>query len=424
MHPLLKRCQPSLLGIRIAQRHHLVEHQPLLIRVQIAAEVAYTLKLKRVARLRLRREAPNPRTHNHRLALRIQVIEPRLLRQGAGILGLEQRLVNPNLSGRRVRRTRDPMKHALGFAGLGGVVGNLELDGVASVIADHVSDRDGVGVAEHGGFAWGQPVVALLVFQTEVGLVNVDRGRQENVVAAKRDVLRVLLHFKLVHIGFVEVGDRHLQGIQNTESSRGRCIKIAAHCVLQLVHANNVVRPRHANLRAESIDRHRGIPSSTHANERRHSRVVPTTDVLLLDELEQFSLRYDGALQGEARKLPHVGPVEIKRRNEPVVRIAADFELKGTQRVGHPLEGIDEAVGVIVRRVNTPLVTASRVLRIFDAVRNGVAHAWVVALHVDLHAERDRALVKQTLAHVSKKLEVLLDGAVAPRAVLLVLASL
>ncbi|CCX42310.1 uncharacterized protein BN454_00172 [Clostridium sp. CAG:1024] len=57
-------------------------------------------------------------------------------------------------------------------------------------------------------------------------------------------------------------------------------------------------------------------------------------------------------------------------------------------------------------------------MRVLDAIERGVAHVDVRGGHVDLRTKRARAVLKLAVLHPLEQVEVLLDGAVAIRAVL------
>jgi hypothetical protein len=79
-----------------------------------------------------------------------------------------------------------------------------------------------------------------------------------------------------------------------------------------------------------------------------------------------------------------------------------------------PLEVVAEAVGVVVERVDAPLVAGVVVGDVADAVEERVAQPDVGRGHVDPGAEGAGAVGELACAHALEEVEVLGDGAVAP----------
>ena len=114
----------------------------------------------------------------------------------------------------------------------------------------------------------------------------------------------------------------------------------------------------------------------------------------------------------ESTVLPLHGAVEIERIAEPVVGGAARLELLGAKRVRDVLDGVVEAVGEVVRRVDAPLVAGARMMRVLDAIGDRILLA---VLHGVLHAQRDLALVVLAPPHVVEQAQRLVNRSVAPR---------
>ena len=81
------------------------------------------------------------------------------------------------------------------------------------------------------------------------------------------------------------------------------------------------------------------------------------------------------------------------------------------------LDGVALTVGVIVHRVDAPLVARAVVVGMEDAVHDGVAEHHVGVAHADLGAEHLAAVLELAGAHAAEQVEVLLDAAVAVGAV-------
>lgn len=75
-----------------------------------------------------------------------------------------------------------------------------------------------------------------------------------------------------------------------------------------------------------------------------------------------------------------------------------------------------QTMGVVIGRVNAPLVARHRVLGELDAVCNQIIHVEVFVPHVHFHAQCGRTLRPHAPPHLLKQLQGLRHRAVAPRA--------
>jgi hypothetical protein len=94
------------------------------------------------------------------------------------------------------------------------------------------------------------------------------------------------------------------------------------------------------------------------------------------------------------------------------------LELERAEGVGDALDRVRLAVREVVQGVDAPLVAGARVGRVQDPVEHRIAEVDVGRGHVDLRPEHPGAVRKLAGAHALEQVEVLLDRAVAPRAVL------
>ena len=94
------------------------------------------------------------------------------------------------------------------------------------------------------------------------------------------------------------------------------------------------------------------------------------------------------------------------------------LELQRADRVRDAFDVIAQAVREVVHRVDAPLGASMMMLGVADAVEDRVAHPDVRRRHVNLRAQRARAIREFAGLHPGEEIEVLLDGAGAERAVL------
>ena len=70
---------------------------------------------------------------------------------------------------------------------------------------------------------------------------------------------------------------------------------------------------------------------------------------------------------------------------QPIVRRPTALKFKSAERVGDVLQGVHNAVGVVVGGVHTPLLPCLWMGHIFDAVRYQVKHVVILIFHILLH---------------------------------------
>ena len=85
-----------------------------------------------------------------------------------------------------------------------------------------------------------------------------------------------------------------------------------------------------------------------------------------VDELADLPLADDGVADVEPAVLPLDGAVGVHGVAQPVVGRAAVLELLRAEAVRDVLDRVDEAVGVVVGRVDAPLVAGAVVGGILD----------------------------------------------------------
>ena len=129
------------------------------------------------------------------------------------------------------------------------------------------------------------------------------------------------------------------------------------------------------------------------------------------DEELELALRHDGVRQVEARVLPRDRLVQLEPVEEVVVRPVdglALLELESAERVRDVLERVDDAVRVVVGRIDAPARAGARVRMEHHAVRRGVPQRRVVGVEVALHPQERFALGVPPLLHPHKVSTVLL----------------
>ena len=164
---------------------------------------------------------------------------------------------------------------------------------------------------------------------------------------------------------------------------------------------------------AEVADRLGRVAAPPDSGEGRHAGIVPAAHVALLHQREQLALAHHRVGEVEPVELDLLRMIDAQLLDVPVVQRPVILELQRADGVGDALDGIGLAVGVVVHRVDAPLVAGAVVLGVEDAVHHRVAHVQVGRGHVDLGPQGPGAVRELAGAHALEQVQVLLDRAVA-----------
>ncbi len=163
---------------------------------------------------------------------------------------------------------------------------------------------------------------------------------------------------------------------------------------------------------ASGVKPRRRIPA-----EGGHARIVPAAHAIFLHELEELALAEQRVGEVEAVEFDLLRGEDAEILDIPAVEGLVVGELEGAHGMGDALDGIGLAVGVVVHRVDAPLIAGAVVRGVQDAVHDRIAHVDVGRGHVDLGAQNAAAVGELALLHAGEEVEVFFDGAVAIRAV-------
>ena len=145
------------------------------------------------------------------------------------------------------------------------------------------------------------------------------------------------------------VVDHELHRIEHGHAPRRARVQVLAHAVFQHAHVDPRIGLRHADALGEEAEAFGREAAAARADERRHPRIVPAVDVVLLDELDQLALRQQDVGQVEAgelvllRQRPRELPAFGEPREHPVVQRPMVLELERADRVRDPLERVGDA---------------------------------------------------------------------------------
>ena len=359
-----------------------------------------------------------------RQGVRVQAVEEVLVR-AVGLGVGEEVLIQAHLGVDRCFAVDPVDRRALDLAAVGGVaaagigvirrvnfldaaVGGLLAAGAGDEIRTLQTALRAVGV---------QTLILGDGFGEEIVRLDPDLAGERDGVRALFGMDGVVFNLKGFRLALGIVRDDELHRAQNGHGALCRVVEIFAQAVLQKRVFHSVGRLRHADALAEIADGMAGVASSSQTAERRHTRIVPAGDIILLDQLAQLALGHDGVVDAETGKLdlPGLGG-NGDVVYHPVVQRAVRLEFQRAQRVRDALQRVLNGVGKVIHRIDAPLVALPVMVHIADAVNDRVAHIEVAGGKIDFCAQRAAALGELAVFHALEQVEVFLDGAVAVRA--------
>ena len=287
------------------------------------------------------------------------------------------------------------------------------------LVLDDFLALDDVGVLEAYLPARLEAEVLLGRLFHEVLLLDVERARERHEAMAAMHRIVVREQPLLFILGVVR--DDDLQRVQHGHDAVGILVEVGAHFMLEHGDVDDAVCLRDTDLLAEIADGSRRVAAAAQARDGRHARIVPAAHVALFDELAQLSFTRDRVREVEAGELDLARArvrVKIERVEQPVVERAVLLELERADRMRDALNGVRQRMREVVHRVDAPLIARAVMLGMCDAVDDRVAHDEIRRRHVDLRTQHLLAVGKLPRLHAREEVKVLLDAAVAVRALL------
>ena len=182
--------------------------------------------------------------------------------------------------------------------------------------------------------------------------------------------------------------DHHLEGLENRQGPRGVFVEVVADAEFEQGHIDGGIPFGNADPLAEVTNGRRRVASATQPGDGQHSRIIPAPDMAFLHQSDEFALAHHRIVQIEAGKLDLLGVEDLQLIEDPVVQRPMVLEFQGAEGVGNPLDGVREAVGVIVHGIYAPHVSGTVVMGSHDPIDHRITHIDVAAGHVDFGPQR------------------------------------
>ena len=242
--------------------------------------------------------------------------------------------------------------------------------------------------------------------------------RQWHAAVARvfHDILRVVRHrHRAAHR---KIDQRHAQWAQHRHDPRGAGVEVIADRVFKRRQVNGAVRAGHADASGESANRVGSHAASALRGNRRHARIIPTTDQARFDQFFELAFADHGVLEAATPKLVLMRVADkrgvIQMLEQPIVNRAVVHELEAAQAVCDAVSGVVDRLREVVERVDAPSVALTVMRGVQDAVQPRIAQFHVRVRQINFGSEQMSAVGIRPRSHCRKQLEVFTHS---PRAV-------
>mmetsp|Transcript_1601 Transcript_1601/g.2416 ORF Transcript_1601/g.2416 Transcript_1601/m.2416 type:complete len:386 (-) Transcript_1601:245-1402(-) len=297
-------------------------------------------------------------------------------------------------------------------------MGAPQLQDLAILAFDNLFQLDHVGEAQLDLAARLQPEVTLRRGLIEVVPIDEDLSCELQRPRALFWPAGMVRRLRLLHLALGKVLDDNLDGVQHGHPPVDLWLQVLPDGFLQEPTVHGGVGSCDSDPHDEVLECLWSDTSPPHATDRRHARIVPPIDNLLLHQLQQLPLGHHCVGDIQPRELELMWPsFDWQVVAVPVVERTMSLKLKGANGVCDALDRILLAVGKIVKGIDTPLLTCTMVLLVDNTIHGRVPQVHVRALHVNLRTQQMSALLVLSITHFAEKRHVLLGRPAPERAV-------
>lgn len=177
------------------------------------------------------------------------------------------------------------------------------------------------------------PKVILRILHPEIILVDVERLRERNLVTPHLGILGMQRLLRQDPVALRDVGDGALDGMKNEVESRSGGFEVGTNGGFELDELDVGRGGGDSEGLDEGDDGTWRDSPSTKSDEGVQSGVVPSVDVVVLDELLDLPFGHDGSLDVESTVFGLTGLVDFESVAEPVVGFSSCDELGGAEGV-------------------------------------------------------------------------------------------
>ena len=241
----------------------------------------------------------------------------------------------------------------------------------------------------------------------------------EGYDAGAHAFIRTVLGGQFFHLAVFIIINDQFHGIENGHHAAGGFIQVFAEAEFQQAQVDEVLPLGDADAVAEIADGGGGVSLAAEGADGGHAGVVPSRNMSFVHQLQQAALAHHGIGHVEACELVLVRGEYLQFLDQPVVQLTVRYEFEGADGVGDVFDAVALPVCEVVHGVDAPFVAGAVMVRMLDAVEDGVSHEHVGMGHVDLRPQYFFTVLVFAGLHIGEELEVFLDG---PAAVAVVFA--
>ncbi len=221
-----------------------------------------------------------------------------------------------------------------------GIIGAVEFDDIAIRILDDFFTFDDVGVTETHFLARSEAEKFTRRIFHEIFLLDVEFARKRHIAHSGGCVFWIVDGFELFDAIFGKIRDDDFQRIQHSHDAGGTRVQIFADAMFEQRHVDHAFLFRDTDSLCEIAHGFRRITPAAQSGDRRHARVVPPVNDILLHEEEQFPLAHHHVRNVEACKFDLLRMVNAELVDIPVIEGAMVFELQRTDGMRDAFDGI------------------------------------------------------------------------------------
>ncbi len=168
---------------------------------------------------------------------------------------------------------------------------------------------------------------------------------------------------------------------------------------------------------AKVANRFRCVATTAIATNRRHARIVPTTDVTFLDHPQHMTLAHQQRAELQLGEFDLAWMMNAQLLAVPIVQRSMIFKLQRANRKRDPFDRIALPVRPVIGRIDAPFVAGTMMGRPQNPIHDRVTKIHVGRRHVDLGTQRSRAVGEFTVTHPAEQIQIFFDAAVTIGAV-------
>jgi len=241
----------------------------------------------------------------------------------------------------------------------------------------------------------------------------IDSLSEGNVVGAEGGVLGEG-HIAKLQVVIGKVINNDLEGLEDDHQTGDGGLEVLADTLVESVHLHVGDGLGDSDFVDEVQDSTGGDTTATQGDEGVQARIVPVTDMTLLNELDDLTLGENGSGDVETAVFALHGTVDIELVVKPFIRNTGELELSCAERVSDTLNTIAQAVGEIVSRETLePLGVVVLLVALGNAPCEQIPHLRVGVLEILLHAQSSLSGLVLAVAHSAELSQRFLNGACA-----------